>query len=205
MKLGEDASGLSGDAPSDKSLLGDVALAWLSQDPRARMIVSDTLELLWANAAARHVLAGSGGLSVVGGRCLHFDDPGAAGRFASFIRDTAETMTTLAIAFSRPPGHYLFRGWRLACNEPPLSCLELSLDTEEFASHYSDFDRVFGLTPAEHGVVVEIMDGRSAAEIAARHRISIVTVRSHIKKIYVKIGVVSREQLFGRLRPFRIF
>jgi DNA-binding CsgD family transcriptional regulator len=34
--------------------------------------------------------------------------------------------------------------------------------------------------------------------------VSIETTRSHIKSIYAKVGVKSRERLFARLQGFRI-
>jgi len=49
-----------------------------------------------------------------------------------------------------------------------------------------------------------MLNGNTAAAIAANSNISIDTVRTHIRHIYSKIGVASREGMFRQLRPYRI-
>lgn len=48
------------------------------------------------------------------------------------------------------------------------------------------------LTGREQGVLAELLAGRSAAEIAARERVSLATVRSHIRAVLTKLGVSSQ-------------
>lgn len=47
----------------------------------------------------------------------------------------------------------------------------------------------YGLTTAESGVLRELVDGRSPAEIARRRAVSLATVRTHIARLHEKFGV----------------
>jgi DNA-binding CsgD family transcriptional regulator len=44
----------------------------------------------------------------------------------------------------------------------------------------------------------------TAAEIASRTHLSVGTVRTHIRRIYLKVGVKSREGLLGRFAPYSL-
>jgi DNA-binding CsgD family transcriptional regulator len=54
---------------------------------------------------------------------------------------------------------------------------------------------LFGLTPAEATIAVQLVRGFSIAQTAARHRLSTNTVRSHLKNIFGKTGVNRQSQL----------
>ncbi|HZZ89955.1 MAG TPA: helix-turn-helix transcriptional regulator [Caulobacteraceae bacterium] len=66
----------------------------------------------------------------------------------------------------------------------------------------ADLESVFGVTPGEHQVIVELVKGYSSREIASVFGKSILTVRTHVKRAYGKIGVKTRGQLFAKLLPY---
>ena len=49
------------------------------------------------------------------------------------------------------------------------------------------------------------MSGMNAEQISSSLEISLETVRTHIRRIYSKTGVRSREALFAQLQPFKTF
>jgi DNA-binding CsgD family transcriptional regulator len=57
----------------------------------------------------------------------------------------------------------------------------------------------YGLSPREQDVSLEVLDGRSTAEIAARLYISPHTVQDHLKAVFAKVGVRSRRELVVQL------
>ena len=63
-------------------------------------------------------------------------------------------------------------------------------------------NEAFGLTPKETWILQRLCDGLNVDEIAPQAKISLETVRSHIRNIYRKLGVSGREALFHRARPF---
>jgi len=66
----------------------------------------------------------------------------------------------------------------------------------------ADLESMFGVTPGEHLVIVELLKGRSSREIADASAKSILTIRTHVKRAYGKIGVKTRGQLFAKLLPY---
>jgi DNA-binding CsgD family transcriptional regulator len=60
----------------------------------------------------------------------------------------------------------------------------------------------FQLTPKQTQVLMRMISGDSSENIAKAMRISVETVRTHVRDVYAKLRVSSREELFVRVRPF---
>lgn len=56
-----------------------------------------------------------------------------------------------------------------------------------------------GLTPAEEEVARLVIEGCSNQEVAARRGASVKTVANQLRRIYSKLGIVSRYELAARL------
>ena len=65
-----------------------------------------------------------------------------------------------------------------------------------------DLTGAFGLTNAEQLIVRRLMQGWSATDVADDLGAALLTVRTHIKRAYAKLGVHSKEQLFAKLLAF---
>lgn len=57
----------------------------------------------------------------------------------------------------------------------------------------------YGLTKVEKKIAGQLIRGLTAAEIAIENGSALLTVRTHIKRIYSKMGVNCREKLFAQL------
>ncbi len=62
-----------------------------------------------------------------------------------------------------------------------------------------DLTRLYGLTPTEHQITGLMLQGMSVTAIAEELNNSVLTVRTHIKRAYVKLNVSSKEQLFSTI------
>ena len=71
-------------------------------------------------------------------------------------------------------------------DEQPISTLARRIE-EEADAH--------GLSKREREVLELLVEGRTATYIAERQFVSPNTVRTHIKRIYAKMGVSSRQEL----------
>lgn len=67
-----------------------------------------------------------------------------------------------------------------------------------------DVGVVFGLTPSESRILNGLVEGRRADDLAEDLRVSIETIRTHIRRIYNKLDVSSREQLIAKVCAYRV-
>lgn len=67
-----------------------------------------------------------------------------------------------------------------------------------------DLKAAFGLTRSETTVVLGICSGQTPQTIADENKISIHTVRAHLRHCYGKLGVTCREELWYRLQPYLV-
>ena len=81
-------------------------------------------------------------------------------------------------------------------NHRVLICVSLP---EEQSSRFASLRERFGLTTAECKVAAESAEGCAPTEIATRLGLSVQTVRSHLKRIFLKAGVHSQAGLVQAL------
>ncbi len=179
------------------------ALEWLEIDHRARMIVSNDLHVRWHNRRATEALFRAVGIDLRDGE-LVFGTPAVQRAFATFVGALGSELHTLAVPSEDDSDVILLRGWRAQHQGESLACIEIVRDNRDFTCQYRDIDVVFRLTPAEHRIVLRSLSGQTVSSIAAALGLSLDTVRTHIRRIYSKLGVGSREELLGRLAPYRV-
>ena len=183
--------------------LAHVALGWLSLDVRPRIIVSAALQVRWSNRLALECLDAQSLVYVRAGELVCKN--GAIHKAVSdFVGELDGDVRTLALSDEGRRDVLLLRGWGMPHEGERLACLELGRDREGFVCDYRDLRAVFGLTQAEHRVVLEMLAGKTVTIIAETLHLSVGTVRTHVKHLYSKIGVTSREELLGRLAPYRL-
>jgi DNA-binding CsgD family transcriptional regulator len=182
---------------ADEEQLSRMIMGWIARERRYRAIVTDKLKLVWANSSFLEKIQGSSLISVKDGHLA------SSPQGQSDITDALERCGFDAehVWIGSSDSGFLMQIVRL----------------EDFGSHYA-FELVdqsplpenlepalhaaFGLTKAENRVLVQMLLGKPADEISRSLGVSVETVRSHIKRIYDKLSVSSRERLFSRLLPF---
>jgi DNA-binding CsgD family transcriptional regulator len=179
------------------------ALDWLALDKTPFVFLGDRLGVLWSNAAATAELEKRRDLEVRGG-ALAMIDRGRQAQLEHFLASAnGSGVCTWSVPRADGDGHLLFRAQRLA--DQPWRCgVSFHGSGADFRADYADLHAVFGLTPAEDKVLAGLLDGLDANRIAERDGVSIETTRSHIRAIYLKLDVNSREGLFHRVRPYRL-
>lgn len=180
--------------------LGAIAEDWLRLDGRKRLIVDDEGTLLWISRTAAAALAEGPVLRVRNGR-LFADDAADAAALAGLLQaDAPEAVTMLG---RDDDAYHVLRRWQVhGGGEGPLHLIEFRTAGDVAVGELAGFDVAFGLTPTEATVVRELVAGKAVEALADAMAISRETVRTHIRRIYSKTAVKSREELFARLRPF---
>lgn len=182
---------------------GSLALAWLDHDYTPRCVLAGDLTLLWANIAARSALAKRRDIEIRDG-ALFTTRPQHQSELLAFIHSSGAGISTLCLPRSSGKGHLLLRGQRLSWADSPAFGVSFFGTGEDYVHRYADLDVAFGLTQAENKVLLGLLDGHDVEQLTRLLGVSVETVRSHIRKIYQKIGVNSREALFRVARPFSI-
>lgn len=176
---------------------------WTGQFPIPSMIVAHDGRLLWTNPAADAVLAAGREFQAVNG-VLTCVDKSQSAELRAFLAGLGDEPD--AWVYRREDrAHHLLRAEAVRpVGLPPATALMIYPIDAEDRYIWSDFHKVFGLTRAETAVVKRIVGGQAADLIAEEMSITLETVRTHVRRVYTKLGVNNREQLFSKVSPFRI-
>jgi len=188
------------------------SLAGLECTGTATMAVDRNGLILFANRLAEALLRQGAGLGVAQGRLTGLDRRVAA-RLAFLIRSVADTAAGRApasagggIAIRRGEGRLPltllvapFRPRTTGFGAPLPAALIFIRDPEIPTVAAAILQDLFGLTPAQAAVAAKLADGRTQAEVAAILRISVHTVRDHLKAIFAKTGTSHQSQLAALL------
>lgn len=188
---------------ADAQEAGELALAWIEHDVMPRVIVDHDLTLLWANVAARSLLAARRDIEERGG-ALAMVDRSSQAALVRFVTASEVSISSWSHKRADGDGHLLFRAQRIDWRGGGMFGIAFYGSGSDFQARYADLDIIFGLTPTEHRVLLDMLEGFEADRLADIHAVSIDTIRTHIRNIYAKLQVHSREGLFHRLRPYRI-
>lgn len=173
---------------------------WLSIDRRARLIVGDDLALHWCNAAGRALLERRDPLLLCGD-VVRPRNPADTRRFQEFLARARSDVSVLCLADHDREAHLLTAAVRLPGRFVGLTA---SFACDELERHWADLREAFGLTASERDIAQALASGLTAEAVARRLRTSVKTVRTHIRHVYSKLGVSSREELFHKLTPYMI-
>lgn len=177
---------------------------WSELDGNARMLVTSERIYLCGEARAEALLAEEQELRVRNMR-LETIDPAELKKVEDLLAVAKGETSTVCIGSRRSGSHIMMRATILAdVGGMPVVGVAFHRAGACFTSDWADFTLLFGLTEAENRVVRMLLNGMSAERIAAEQNLSINTVRTHITHSYEKLGISSREQLWGRLASYRL-
>lgn len=173
---------------------------WFAQDPGARLVIGRDLTIFAANRNALALLEGACPLSLRDGG-LAARDRRSSAQLAAIVAD-ARQASRFGVVGASGGTAVLVEACALAGGAQSPVALTLRDLGAPVEIECADLESMFGVTPGEHQVVVQLLKGYSSREIAEQFGKSILTVRTHVKRAYGKIGVKTRGQLFARLLPF---
>ena len=181
----------------------NAALAWIDSESRPHLIVDEGLKICWANPAAVGMLRQGSEIDERGG-CLVFAESDLLTKLMRSLVHADSELVTCSVPLGNEEGHVLVRGRRLESGDEILFGLVLVRTDERDPGRFRVLDTAIGLTPAENRVLLSLLDGKDADQITRKMNVSMVTIRTHIRSIYSKLEVNSRERLFAKAMPFRI-
>ena len=181
----------------------DYVTTWMSHDVVARLVVDDSLTVRWYNIAAVRLLGSVAGLEIKGDKfCSSNREP--AQSFRRFIGSPVTDASSLCLCLA--DGHHLLC-WAIrftGASGERLTGLTMRSTVQAIALASPALQAAFMLTAAERRIVELLFVGRTAEEVGERLGTSVGTVRVHIRHIYDKLQVASREAMFHKIMPFAL-
>jgi DNA-binding CsgD family transcriptional regulator len=190
----------------------------LERYPYAFLLIDAERHVLYSNAAAREILLARDGLGIGNGRFSAIS-PKAEVALSKAVDElgSGQSRGLRRMEILRPSRRKSYRVLLMPIHDArpilPLSVAVpaisvLVVDPESASSPDPEVLReLFSLTPAEARVSVRLVQGQSAAEIAAETGTSAETVRTHLKRILSKTGTNRQGELISlilRSTRFRI-
>ncbi len=188
----------------------------LDRYPYAFLLADAERRVLYSNAAAREIVAARDGLTIENGR-LVAASPQTEAAFAKAVAETAAGRhpSFRRLEITRPSGRKSYRLILMPIDDsrtvplgiavPAVSIL--IIDADSFSTPDPEVLReLFSFTPAEARVSAKLVLGQNAEEIAAESKVSVETVRTHIKRVYSKTATNRQSELVSlilRSIPFR--
>lgn len=184
--------------------IGALAVTWLEGLAYPAMLIGTSDgALLWTNNRADEFLAQGEVLTRAGGR-LSAADRRLRPDLAAFVSgEAADDCWLMPAPDGAPP--VLLRKARLDDRAGQPAALLFAYDSghrDRFAE--PDVAALWSLTPTEARVLRLLRDGNPAEQIGRLAGISIETVRTHIRRIYAKMGVSCREELLFNVHQYRV-
>lgn len=172
---------------------------WVEIDSEARLIVSEDLRPQWVSPAAERILSDPRSVLYRNGR-IRPRNPQVDSELRSFVASATDAGETHCLTDAHTGEHIVLTTTRLG----KAVAMTLHWPEHDPPIKLVDLHDAFGLTPAEQCVAEHLFNGNTAEETARRLRVSLETVRTHIKRTYAKLGVSSREALLRKLRGFAV-
>jgi DNA-binding CsgD family transcriptional regulator len=170
---------------------------YLQTDVTGRLFLDKEYRILWRNDAAGVLLSLQ---SVLKDKNGHLTIAGRANQ-ANFkkVLNGEQTGERSCLVCEETKQHILVSFVHL----PQQDCIALSVRiARDMPLTVEILGTAFGLTATECALVWSMFQGHGAEEIAKRMDVSIDTTRTHIRNIYGKLSVSSREAMMHRLMPY---
>jgi DNA-binding CsgD family transcriptional regulator len=186
------------------NLLEGIAVTWLEQAVTPLALLTENQRLIWANASAQELMAR---------HALRVD---ALGYVKSDMRETnLKIQSVRRQVYEALQQRGSWKNGVVILTFPEIA--DCRVQFQEMTAHdtmligctimrssqvVQDLTAnlaQYGLTKTERKVVAMLAQGSTASEISRLNGGSLLTVRTHIKRIYAKMNVNSREKMFARL------
>lgn len=177
-----------------------VAGSFNSLDGRVKLAVSPDLEVLWSSRWAGMTLRAPSPLVIERGR-LAFPGTRRAEEASRFLVNVGNQLQHHIVRADRKHEWVVLRACRLPLRRHMIAVI-CAFSTPCRGVEDSGLAKLLGLTPAETSVLELVARLYKTKQIAENLRISVETVRSHLKQIYVKAEVDSAAQLHRLIGGF---
>ena len=180
----------------------DAVAEWAGADPARRYIVTKDLCVVWASESAHRFLDDATVLHRAGS-AIRLTDHAQQSALTDLVAYADDTFSTWHLSRAGSQEQLLFVARRISPGSD-LVGLRIQDTSIGFQPQWANFAPAFSLTPAENRVALLLLDGNSVERTASLLGLGEATIRTHVKRLYLKLEVTSKEEMFRRMAGFRI-
>ena len=182
--------------------LGNILSRWLSTGMHARIIFDANYQLVWANEQFLRSRDDYNFLSIERGT-FKFVKKKDQARLEDIV-DNFDNLDGFLIASDSEGGrNFAIQVQRIECDRMiDHFGLRIAMYEDYLSSSFKHFQDIYHLTNKEVEICYLLLAGKTVHEIADHKASSQDTVRFHIRNIYMKMNISSREEFFANLRHF---
>lgn len=175
---------------------------WFMPSNKPLLIVRSDMTISWVNLAAQKILDDGTAIAVRNGKLISplID---LRGDIQAGLCSNDATIIAVRPADDALAIHCVLRVRALA---DPDGTTFFGIQIGDPRSMSDDWlnaiEHLFKLTRRQRDVLALLVSGVAADKLADELNITVDTARTHIRTIYQKLGVKSREELFAKVRPF---
>jgi DNA-binding CsgD family transcriptional regulator len=167
----------------------------------AVLVIDASGVLQFANASALRLMEISNVLTLCGGR-LSSPEPLVASSLRKLIRSAGKGHGGGGLSFPASMPGYRGTVESLPCANAPLVCIRLR-DEKTWAAMQANRARArHGLTAAETRLAEAVLLGLRPIDIAEQRSVSMSTIRTQLRSLYIKTGVTGQAELKKTLEAF---
>jgi len=183
-----------------------VFASWVDADPIPHAIIDRSLRLHWQNRAAIALLKRSSELQERDNLLIALQ-PRNQSRLELFAAHAGSGAPSSMVILPVEEDYLIIRGRPIGTQRSSERIGLMVFSVKHFIDRSvvsDDVKGIYRLTNGEFKILSALMSGMNAEQISGNLEISLETVRTHIRRIYSKTGVRSREALFAQLQPFKL-
>lgn len=175
---------------------------WLSASSNPRLICDAQGRVLWHCPNLARWLEGGGAIKLERD-CLTLVDKRAQAALTEFLLDPCRPDTAIGFEDGGAGNRSVLQCRRLQVPRCPAAFgLRILSGSRGIEGDFRHFEEDFGLTRQEAAICRLLLHGQTVQDIVESEGRSPDTVRFHVRNVYQKIGVSSREALFAALLPY---
>lgn len=172
---------------------------WTFAAPHPLALLQKNGRLVWCNAAVMRLLQGASPLVLRNG-LLITRRTATTNAFRAWLKDLTEQPSFHLVRGDAPQGNVVIQA--MAVSGSADDVVGCTLRSASSHIEIADLAQALGITPAQSGVVRRMILGSSLEQISDETGLSITTVRTHLRNIYARLRISSRDELFRLCLPY---
>jgi DNA-binding CsgD family transcriptional regulator len=172
---------------------------WTFAAPYPLVLLQKTGRLVWCNAAAMRLLQGASPLVLRNGQ-LMARRSAANSSFRAWLKAVTDGPSFHVVRGDLPQANVVIQA--MAVSGAADDVVGCRLRSAGARTEIADLALALGITPAQSGIVRRMILGSSLEQISDETGLSITTVRTHLRNIYARLNISSRDELFRLCLPY---